>query len=134
MPSWVPDWSKKVRVIEDVFERLLHPARFQITDDGRTLRVEGWYRTIVDIKRLESGNTLIAYTDDSLTEGKGYMEVGKVNKGDRLLSVPGCRSNMVLRQEKLTDRWRIVGLANASREEAWMKLRKDDRLQVVTIV
>ncbi|CAG1975205.1 unnamed protein product [Fusarium graminearum] len=134
MPSWVPDWSKKVSTSENMFKRLREWTRFCITDAGRTLQVEGRCRTILDIKRLESGDTLIAHTDESMTVGKGYMEVGKVEKGDRLLSVPGCCSSMVLRQEKLAYRWRIIGRADALTTEDWVELRKDGKLQVLTIV
>lgn len=83
--------------------------------------------------RMKSQNTTVVYTDNAIAEGIGYLRTGKVNQGDILLSVPGTFHHMVLRQGKMADRWRIVGLVDMEHTEDWAKLRKDDRLWVVTI-
>jgi hypothetical protein len=83
--------------------------------------------------RMLSRHTVIAYTDNAIADGMGCLEYGKVNEGDRLLSVPGAYYYMVLRQGKLAYRWRIVGLVEMEHAEDWPQLHKDGRLQVVAI-
>jgi hypothetical protein len=82
---------------------------------------------------MKSQNTTILYTDNAIAEGMGYLVTGKVNEGDRLLSVPGAYYYMVLRPGKLAYRWRIVGLVEMEHTENWSQLRKDGRLQVLSI-
>jgi hypothetical protein len=61
---------------------------------------------------MKSQNTTIVYTDNAIAEGLGCLKTGKLDKGDLLFSVPGIFYHMVLRQGKLSYRWRIVGLVD----------------------
>ncbi|KAI6762471.1 hypothetical protein HG530_008451 [Fusarium avenaceum] len=208
MPSWVPDWSKEISTSACKYAKRRDSTRVQITDSGKTLRVEGRFRTIVNVIRaadlqeqqslsvwqtwfkktvalpikerpvlvrllselirltsphhssklgrpekwralwlffhissclgtglehMKSQKKTMVYTDDATAEGVGYLDIGKADKGNVLLSVPCTFYHMVLRRGKLTDRWRIVGLVDMVHTEDWAQLRKDKRLRVVEI-
>jgi hypothetical protein len=83
--------------------------------------------------RMLSRRTTIAYTDNAIAEGMGYLESGKVKEGDRLFSVPSSYYYMVLRQAKSAYRCKIVGLVDMEHTENWSQLKMDGRLQTVAI-
>lgn len=208
LPSWVPDWSKEVRVSTyNLAERCIW-TRFKITNAGKTLRVKGRCRRMVKViraadqqklqslplwqngfkkvaalpsqerpvlvrllselgrltspdhskklgrlekwralllfflvscfldeglVRIKSQHKTTVYTDNAIAEGMGYLEAGKVSQGDLLLSVPSSFYHLVLRQGKVADRWRIIGLVDMACAEKWAQLYKNGRMQEFAI-